>query len=117
MNKQFEMDTGKVYETLNNLIAKDKDNENRPRYTNNLNERQGAEFERFKNLEEASRFWKKLWEKDGIGNRNANWLEGMRTAINSQVPAPPDENDVELDSRKAVGVLKRKKELERPWAR
>ena len=31
LNKQFEMDTGKVYETFNNLIAKD--NENRPRYT------------------------------------------------------------------------------------
>ena len=113
MNKQFEMDTGKVDETFNNLIAKDKDNENRPRYTNNLNERQGAEFERFKNIEEASRFWKEPWEKDGIGNRNANWLEGMRTAINSQVPAPPDEN-VELDSRKAVGVLKRKKNWNAP---
>ena len=109
LNKQFEIDTGKVYETFNNLIAKDKDNENRPRYTNNLNERQGVEFERFKNIEEASKFWKELWGKDGIGNRNANWLEGMRTAINSQVPAPPDENDVELDSRKAVEVLKRKK--------
>ena len=114
MNKQFEMDTGKVYETFNNLIAKDKDNENRPRYTNNLNERQGAEFERFKKIEEASRFWKELWEKDGIGNRNANWLEGMTTAINSQVPAPPDENDVELDSLKAVGVLKRKKNWSAP---
>ncbi|XP_068671379.1 uncharacterized protein [Montipora foliosa] len=109
LNKQFEMDTGKVFETFNNFIAKDKDNENRPRYTNNLNERQGAQLERFKNIEEASKFWKELWEKDGIGNRNANWLEGMRTAINSQVPAPPEENDVELDSRKAVGVLKRKK--------
>ena len=41
LNKQFEMDTGKVYDTFNNLIAKDKDNENRPRYENNLNERQG----------------------------------------------------------------------------
>ena len=38
----------------------------------------------------------------------------MRTAINSQVPAPPDENDVELDSRKAVGVLKRKKNWSAP---
>ena len=28
LNKQFEMDTGKVYETFNNLIAKDKVNEN-----------------------------------------------------------------------------------------
>ena len=109
MNEQFEMDTGKVDETFNNLTAKHKDNENRPRYTNNLNERKGAEFERFKNIEEASRFWKELWEKDGIGNRTAYWLEGMRTAIFSQVPAPPDENDVELDSRKAAGVLKRKK--------
>ena len=41
LNKQFEMDTGKVYDTLNNLTAKDKDNENRLRYENNLNERQG----------------------------------------------------------------------------
>ena len=114
MNKQFEMDTGKVDETFNNLITKDKDNENRLRYTNNLNERQGAECERFENIEEASRFWKEPWEKDGIGNRNANWLEGMRTAINSQVPAPPDENDAELDSRKAVGVLKRKKNCSAP---
>ena len=39
MNKQFEVDTGKVYETFNNLTAKDKDNENIPWYTNNLNER------------------------------------------------------------------------------
>ncbi|XP_068756824.1 uncharacterized protein [Montipora capricornis] len=113
------MDTGKVYETFNNVIAKDKDNEIRPRYTNNLNERQGAELdlERFKNIEEASKFWKELWEKDGIGNRNANWLEGMRTAINSQVPAPPEENDVELDSRKGCRSFKEEKELERPWAR
>ena len=29
-------------------------------------------FERFKNIEEASKFWKELWGKDGIGNRNAN---------------------------------------------
>ena len=36
LNKQFEMDTGKVYETFNNLIAEDKDNENRPRYTKKL---------------------------------------------------------------------------------
>ena len=51
---------------------------------------------------------------DGIGNRNANWLEGMRTAINSQVPAPPDENDVELGG---CGGFEEEKELERPWAR
>ena len=61
LNKQFEMDTGKVYETFNNLIAKDKDNENRPRYTNNFKkEQQGGEFEKFKNIEEASKFWKEL---------------------------------------------------------
>ena len=51
---------------------------------------------------------------DGIRKRSANWLEGMRTAINSQVPAPTDENDVMLDSRGAVGVLKRKKNWSAP---
>ena len=61
LNKLFEMDTAKVFEFFNNLIAKDKDNENRPKYTNNLKERQGAEIERFKNIEEASKFWKELW--------------------------------------------------------
>ncbi|KAK2548736.1 hypothetical protein P5673_030972 [Acropora cervicornis] len=38
----------------------------------------------------------------------------MRTAINSQVPSPPDENDVELDSRRAVEALKRKKNWSAP---
>ena len=38
----------------------------------------------------------------------------MRKVINSQVPAPPDENDVELDSRRAVVVLKRKKNWRAP---
>ena len=38
----------------------------------------------------------------------------MRTAINSQVPAPPDENDVELDSRRAVEALMRKKNWSAP---
>ena len=41
-------------------------------------------------------------------------LTGMRTVVNSQVPAPPDENDVELDSRRAVGVWKRKKNWSTP---
>ena len=38
----------------------------------------------------------------------------MQKVINGQVPAPPDENAVELDSRRAVRVLKRKRNWRAP---
>ena len=46
----------------------------------------------FNNVEEASEYWRNLWESEGTGDSCASWLEGIRSAIQRRVP-PPNEED------------------------
>ena len=62
----------------------------------------------FENIEDASTFWIQLWKSQGTGNRNAQWLEDIRSAIYSRVP-PPSEKAWKLDTMEATKVLERKK--------
>ena len=62
----------------------------------------------FDNIEEASSFWKELWEGNGTGNGNAEWLNKLRTAIYEHVPHLTEEA-WELDTIKGVKVLEQKK--------
>ena len=71
------------------------------------------ERERFGSIEEASSFWRGLWEGEGTGNSHAVWLDEVRHAIFSKVPPPTDE-DWTLETAEAVGVLKRKKNWSAP---
>ena len=59
-------------------------------------------------IEEASNFWKELWEKKGIGNNYASWLEEVKTAINQRVPASFLEDTFILEREKAVKVIRKK---------
>ena len=47
--------------------------------------------EMFNNTEEASGFWRELWEGEGTKNSDAQWLEEIRSAIYSRVPPPSEE--------------------------
>ena len=62
----------------------------------------------FNYIEEASEFWKTLWETEETGDRNAAWLEEIRSAIHSRVPGPAEE-DWDLDETDAAKVLTKKK--------
>ena len=66
------------------------------------------ERERFRSIEEASSFWRGLWEGEGTGNSQATWLEEVRHEIFSKVPPSMDEAWT-LETAEAVSVLKRKK--------
>ena len=71
----------------------------------------------FNNIEEASEFWRTLWETEGTGDRNAAWLEQIRSAIHSRVPESAEE-DWDLDETDAAKVLtKIDEELERAGPR
>ena len=63
----------------------------------------------FENIEEASNFWKELWEKKSTGNKCASWLEEEKTAINPRVPAPSSEDIFILEREKAVKVIRKKR--------
>ena len=54
-----------------------------------------------------------LWRSQGKGNRKAQWLEDMRSAIYSRVP-PPSEKPWKLDTMEATEVLARKKNWSAP---
>ena len=62
----------------------------------------------FENVEDASSFRLLLWKSQGTGNRNAQWLEDIRSTIYSRVP-PPSEKAWKLDTMEATKVLARKK--------
>ena len=69
--------------------------------------------ESFGSIEEASSFWKELWEEEGSGNSQVVWLDEVRHAIFTNVPPPTDE-DWTLETAEAVGMLKRKKNWSAP---
>jgi len=58
-------------------------------------------------LEEATEFWKSLWESEGTGDTSAKWLEAIRSAINERVPESSDEA-FELSTEQANSVMMKK---------
>ena len=59
------------------------------------------------------RFWKSLWETQGIGNTSALWLDEIRSAIRDSVPEMMEE-DFELSVDQAVRVISRKRNWSAP---
>ena len=68
INRQFEVDASRVYAGMRETLAKDKEND-RPWYTDTR--KNSTDGKMFNNIEEASSFWKSLWEGNGTGNGNA----------------------------------------------
>ena len=68
-----------VYANMREVLNKDKENE-RPEYAP---AHKNAEGKMFDKIEDASSFWILLWKSLGTGNRNAQWLEDIRSAIYS----------------------------------
>ena len=54
-----------------------------------------------------------MWEGNGTGNGNTEWLDEIRAVINEQVPPPTEETWV-LDTSCAVKILARKKNWSAP---
>ena len=83
----------------------------RPRYKDPL-KRARDDSRMFENIEEASRFWRKLWEERGTGNKNAAWLQEVKIAVHEQVPPIGDEWTLEV--AEAVKVLSKKRNCSTP---
>ena len=67
----------------------------------------------FGSVEEATEFWKSLWESEGPGYTSAKWLEEIRSAINERVPEPTDES-LELSTEQASSVITKKRNWSAP---
>ena len=66
------------------------------------------EEEMFEDIEEASSFWRELWETRGSGNKDAAWLKDLEDDIARKVPPPP-EDPWQLETSQAVRALLKKR--------
>ena len=46
----------------------------------------------FTNIDEASSFWKSLWEEEGSRDTEAEWIEEVREAMEDVVPEVPTDS-------------------------
>ena len=67
----------------------------------------------FSDAEEATTFWRTLWEAQGAGNIKAEWLDEVRDAIREKVTVPP-EKDFELSAKQAEKVIMKKRNWSTP---
>ena len=94
-----------MYAGIKEIVDKNGE-EKQPKYVETSKENEGSQHS-FENIEEASSFWKALWEKEGSGDISAKWVEEVKSAINSRVAAPTDEQFL-LTKEEAVNAIRKK---------
>ena len=94
------------------VLANNKENE-RPKYVDPGKRDEQVEEKVFDNIEEASSFWKELWEGNETGNGSAEWLHDLRAIIYDRV-LPSVKEAWDLVTSEAVNVLARKKNWSAP---
>ena len=67
VNRKFKKDPGSVYSYIGKMLEKQQENE-KPRYDRTPLQGQQDEKRKFEDIEEASEFWRALWEGTGCGN-------------------------------------------------
>ena len=111
LNRKFKLDPGRVYAGIKEIVDKNEEEE-RPKYVERSKEKEGSQHS-FENIEEASSFWKALWEKEGSGDISAKWVEEVKSAINSRVAAPTHEQFL-LTKEEAINAIRKKRNWSAP---
>ena len=89
-NRTYQVDSSRVYKGFNKL-ARDQGTD-RPVYKSMEDVDKGSNTdELLDNIEEATGFWKELWEIPGTGDASASKLEEMKDVIGEHVPLPAKE--------------------------
>ena len=111
-NRIYQVDPSRVYKGFNKL-AKDQGTD-RPVYKSMEDVDKGSNtYELRDKVEEASGFWKELWETPSTGDASASWREEMKDVISEHVPLPAEEQwDLEVDE--VVKTMKKKKNWSAP---
>ena len=106
INNQFLLDPGRVYSSFKKTIENQRDRD-RPNMTLDCKIRK-VQKSLFKDLNEATSFSKTLWEGEGTGNNETEWLEEIREAIREEVPEPSDDCFVQSHDTAAKVINKKR---------
>ena len=78
-NQKFYADPGSIYATSGKMLESQADID-KPKYDRATQGTQVNNYT-FTNIDEACSFWKSLWEEEGSGDTEAQWIEEVREAI------------------------------------
>ena len=74
IKQKFNTVPGKVFANLSEMLKRDLENEPTNARYKDPGKSARDDSQMFENIEEATGFWRKLWEERGTGNKNAVWL-------------------------------------------
>ena len=114
LNGLFQADPGSVYSSFNEMIKEEKDN-TRPKYKTPQCTTEGSERQMFENIDEASSYWKSLWEQSStnISTTRVSWLNEVKRGFDKLVLVPPADL-FQLSTEASTKVIKQKRNWSAP---
>ena len=115
INKQFQLDPGRVYDSFREMASKEMDEGVLPVYQKPsvpINDEENRNV--FTDIDEASKYWRELWEARGSGNCTAEWLKDVEEAVNAKVPPPTNESVYTLTTEQVAKTIRKKKNWSAP---
>ena len=111
LNQKFSADPGSIYATFGKML-KSQAHVDKPKYDRVTQGTQVNNYT-FTNIDEASSFWKSLWEEKGSGDTEAEWIEGVREKMEDVVREVPTDG-WNLNAEQVTKIIKRKKNWSAP---
>ena len=111
LNQKFYADPGSTYATFGKMLESQADID-KPNYNRVAQGTQVNNYA-FTNIDEASSFWKSLWEEEGSGDTEAEWIEEAREAMEDEVPEVPTDG-WNLNAEQVTKIIKKKKNWSAP---
>ena len=111
INRQFQLDPGRVYANFKEIVESQADTD-RPLYVHGQQNKK-IQDKMFTNIDKAASFWKSLWESEGAGDTDVEWLDEVRSAIREKVPQPMEE-EFSLSEERAAKVIGKKRNWSAP---
>ena len=88
LNQQFQENPGRVYDVFNGMSKDTGDQASeRPKYKTRT-DISGENKQVFENIDEASGYWKELWETEGNGDKIRDMAAGGQESNTSLCPSP-----------------------------
>ena len=104
-------DPGSIYATFGKMLESQADID-KPKYDRVT---QGTQVNNYtlSNINKASSFWKSLWEKEGSGDTEAEWIEEVMEAMEDVVPELPTDG-WNLNAKQVTKIINTKKKRSAP---
>ena len=111
LDQKFYADPGSIYATFGKILESQADID-KPKY-DRVTQGTLVNNHTFSNIDETISFWKSLWEEEGSGDTEAEWIKEVREAMEDVVPEVKT-NGWNLNAEQVTRIINRKKNWSAP---